>query len=174
MSISKKSVSVFEFPNHYLKLNAKENLKLFASFYPSNQLQDFDGLFETFGLADHVDKRVEEFSKGMKMRLNFIRAIMHDPDILFLDEPTAGLDPVNAKKIKRHIIKLKNEGKTIFVTTHDMATADELCDRVSFIVDGEIRLTDKPSVLKNRYGNRPLRFDLYEFPLRAILLTAMF
>jgi fluoroquinolone transport system ATP-binding protein len=77
----------------------------------------------------------------MKMRLNFIRAIMHDPEILFFDEPTAGLDPINAQKIKRHIKKLKTQGKTIFVTTHDMTTADELCDRVSFIADGEIRLT---------------------------------
>src|SRR5687767_10863285 len=76
----------FELPNHYLKLTAKENLKLFASFYPKESMLDFDALFEIFGLAGDADKRVEEFSKGMKMRLNFIRAIMHDPDILFLDE----------------------------------------------------------------------------------------
>jgi fluoroquinolone transport system ATP-binding protein len=96
----------------------------------------------------------------MKMRLNFIRAIMHDPDILFFDEPTAGLDPINAQKIKRHIVKLKEQGKTIFVTTHDMATADELCDRVSFIVDGEIRLTEKPSVLKNEHGKHSVKVEL--------------
>jgi fluoroquinolone transport system ATP-binding protein len=94
------------------------------------------------------------------MRLNFIRAIMHDPDILFFDEPTAGLDPINAQKIKRHIVELKDQGKTIFVTTHDMATADEICDRVSFIVDGEIRLTEKPSVLKNQYGKHSVKVEL--------------
>lgn len=163
----------FELPNHYLKLTARENLTLFVSFYPSRHLQNFDALFETFGLKDDADKRVEQYSKGMKMRLNFIRAIMHDPDILFLDEPTAGLDPVNAQKIKRHIIKLKNDGKTIFVTTHDMATADELCDRVSFIVDGEIRLTESPSVLKNKYGKQTVKVDMQdgqtaEFPIEAL------
>jgi fluoroquinolone transport system ATP-binding protein len=150
----------FELPNHYLKLTARENLNLFASFYPKYSLQDFDTLFEIFGLAGEDNKTVEEFSKGMKMRLNFIRAIMHDPDILFLDEPTAGLDPINAQKIKRYIIKLRNDGKTVFVTTHDMATADELCDRVSFIVNGEIRLTEKPSVLKNKYGKQTVKVEL--------------
>ena len=163
----------FELPNHYLKLTAKENLQLFASFYPEKNLQNFDALFEVFGLADSANKKVEEFSKGMKMRLNFIRAIMHNPDILFLDEPTAGLDPINAQKIKRYIKKLKNEGKTIFVTTHDMTTADELCDRVSFIADGEIRLTEKPSVLKNKHGKHTVKVELQngqtaEFPLRAL------
>ena len=163
----------FELPNHYLKLTAKENLKLFASFYPQKNLQDFDALFEIFGLSDSRNKRVEEFSKGMKMRLNFIRAIMHNPDILFLDEPTSGLDPINAQKIKRYITKLKNEGKTIFVTTHDMTTADELCDRVSFIADGEIRLTEKPSILKNTHGKHTVKVDLLnkqtaEFPLSLI------
>jgi fluoroquinolone transport system ATP-binding protein len=163
----------FELPNHYLKLTAKENLQLFASFYPVENIKNLDGLFEIFGLADDQNRRVEEFSKGMKMRLNFIRAIMHDPDILFLDEPTTGLDPVNAQKIKQYIIKLKNEGKTIFVTTHDMATADELCDRVSFIVDGEIRLTEKPSVLKNEHGKHTVKVELQngrmaEFPLEGL------
>ena len=163
----------FELPNHYLKLTAKENLKLFASFYPEKKLQSFDELFEIFGLAGDADKRVEEFSKGMKMRLNFIRAIMHDPDILFFDEPTTGLDPVNAQKIKRYIKKLKNEGKTIFVTTHDMTTADELCDRVSFIAGGEIRLTEKPSVLKNRHGKHTVKVELQneqtaEFPVKDL------
>jgi fluoroquinolone transport system ATP-binding protein len=163
----------FELPNHYLKLTAKENLKHFASFYPQAKLQNFNVLFETFGLADSVDQRVEEFSKGMKMRLNFIRAIMHDPDILFLDEPTAGLDPINAQKIKRHLKKLKTQGKTIFVTTHDMTTADELCDRVSFIAGGEIRLTEKPAVLKNVYGKHTVKVELEnglaaEFPLKDL------
>lgn len=150
----------FELPNHYLKLTARENLQLFSSFYPSNSLQNFDELFEIFGLAPDANKKVEEFSKGMKMRLNFIRAIMHNPDIIFLDEPTAGLDPINAQKIKRYVIKLKNEGKTIFVTTHDMTTADELCDRVSFIAGGEIRLTEKPSILKNEHGKHTVKVEL--------------
>lgn len=163
----------FELPNHYLKLTAKENMQLFASFYSEKNLLDFDGLFETFGLADSINKRVEEFSKGMKMRLNFIRAIMHNPDILFFDEPTSGLDPVNAQKIKQHITKLKNAGKTIFITTHDMNTADELCDRVSFISDGEIRVTENPSVLKNTHGKHAVKVELQngqtaEFPVKDL------
>lgn len=152
----------FELPNHYLKLTAKENLQLFSSFYPAGSLQNFDILFETFGLTPDADKKVSEFSKGMKMRLNFIRAIMHNPDIIFLDEPTAGLDPINAQKVKKHIIKLKGEGKTIFVTTHDMTTADELCDRVSFIADGEIRVTEKPSLLKKEHGRAIVKVELQD------------
>ena len=163
----------FELPNHYLKLTAKENLKLFAAFYPQNNLQNFDELFEIFGLADSAGKRVEEFSKGMKMRLNFIRAIMHNPDILFFDEPTSGLDPINAQKIKQYIVKLKNQGKTIFITTHDMTTAAELCDRVSFIVNGEIRLTEKPEILKNTHGKHTVKVELQneqtaEFPIKDL------
>lgn len=169
----------FELPNHYLKLSAKENLKLFASFYSKKNLLDFDELFETFGLADSRDKRVEEFSKGMKMRLNFIRAIMHDPDILFFDEPTSGLDPVNAQKIKRRIKELKKQGKTIFVTTHDMTTADELCDRVSFISEGEIRVTENPSFLKNTHGKHAVKVELQngktaEFPVKDLGNNPMF
>ena len=163
----------FELPNHYLKLTARENLRLFASFYPAENLRGFDELFEIFGLTGDADKRVEAFSKGMKMRLNFIRAIMHDPDVLFFDEPTSGLDPVNAQKIKQYIKKLRSEGKTIFVTTHDMTTADELCDRVSFLVDGEILLTEKPSVLKNKHGDQTVKVELRdartaEFPLKNL------
>lgn len=163
----------FELPNHYLKLTAKENLELFASFYPEENIQKFRELFEIVGLEDSIDQRVEEYSKGMKMRLNFIRSIMHDPDILFFDEPTAGLDPINAQKIKRHIVKLKEQGKTVFVTTHDMATADEICDRVSFIVEGEIRLTEKPSILKNKHGKHNVKVELNnlktaEFPVEGL------
>jgi fluoroquinolone transport system ATP-binding protein len=162
----------FVLPNHYLKLTAKENLRLFASFYPDKNLQDTGELFQIFGLVRDADKRVEAFFKGMKMRLNFIRAIMHNPDILFLDEPTAGLDPVNAQKIKQFIKKLKTEGKTIFVTTHDMTTADELCDLVSFIA-GEVRVTEKPSVLKNEHGKHSVKVELEtgrtaEFPVKDL------
>lgn len=163
----------FELPNHYLKLTAKENLDLFASFYQTDSIQNREELFEIVGLTESINQRVEEYSKGMKMRLNFIRAIMHNPDILFFDEPTAGLDPINAQKIKQHIVKLKELGKTIFITTHDMATADELCDRISFIVDGKIRLTDKPRNLKNKHGKDSVKVELKnsmskEFPISKL------
>ncbi|MCB1024148.1 MAG: ABC transporter ATP-binding protein [Acidobacteria bacterium] len=163
----------FELPNHYLKLTGRENLSLFASFYKREKIPDLDELFKIVGLENAIDRRVDEYSKGMKMRLNYIRAIMHDPDILFFDEPTAGLDPNNAQKIKQHILSLRASGKTIFVTTHDMATADELCDRVSFIVDGAIRLTEKPAVLKNAHGKHLVKVELKngntsEFPIAQL------
>jgi fluoroquinolone transport system ATP-binding protein len=147
----------FELPNHYLKLTGRENLQLFAGFYPTENIQDMAALFEAVGMSDAMDKRVEEYSKGMKMRLNFIRSILHSPDIIFFDEPTSGLDPINAHKIKELIKDLRAQGKTIFITTHDMTTADELCDRVSFIVNGEIVLTEQPSVLKHANGKKRVR-----------------
>jgi len=150
----------FELPNHYLKLTAQENLELFASFYNRSQIIPFDTLFEKVGLSEDRHKTVDTYSKGMKMRLNFIRAVMHNPDILFLDEPTTGMDPVNGHKIKEWIRQLKNEGKTIFITTHDMTTADELCDRVSFIAEGEIKITDAPEVLKRKHGKHSVEVTL--------------
>lgn len=160
----------FELPNHYLKLSGKENLELFASFYRKGRKYEVEELFEMVDLQDAINKPVEAYSKGMKMRLNFIRAIQHDPEILFFDEPTSGLDPVNAFKIKQHILDLKKQGKTIFITTHSMHTADEICDRVSFIVDGSLQATDTPQNLKDMYGKEAVRVELQsgkssEFPL---------
>lgn len=163
----------FELPNHYLKLTGKENLDLFASFYNTARRKSPQDLFGMVDLTDAMDKSVESYSKGMKMRLNFIRAIQHDPDILFFDEPTSGLDPVNAHKIKQQILQLKSEGKTIFITTHSMETADEICDRVAFIVDGELRATDTPKNLKKQYGRDAVNVELSngqsaEFPLKKL------
>ena len=150
----------FELPNHYQKLSGKENLDLFGSFYSQDKLRAAEELFDLLGMRDSMNDRVETYSKGMKMRLNFMRAIMHDPEILFFDEPTAGLDPVNAHKIKDLIKELRAKGKTIFITTHNMMTADELCDRVSFIVDGKIRITDVPFDLKKAYGQNQVKVVL--------------
>lgn len=136
----------FELPNHYLKLTALENLKFFSDFYPRSL--DPMTLLERVGLHEDANKRVGDYSKGMKMRLNFIRAYLHDPEVLFLDEPTSGLDPVNAKLVKDIILELKAAGKTIFLTTHQMHDAEQLCDRVAFIVDGKIKLIAQPEQLK--------------------------
>ena len=160
----------FEFPNHYLKLTGRENLKLFRSFYNVKKLKPIPELFKMVGIEKAIDQPVEAYSKGMKMRLNFIRAIMHDPEILFFDEPTAGLDPGNAHKIKMYIKKLKEEGKTIFITTHNMNTADELCDRVSFIDEGVLQITDSPKTLKSKHGKHAVKVLLKnylekEFPI---------
>lgn len=163
----------FELPNHYLKLTGRENLELFATFYPNSNIRPVEELFAMVDLEAAINQPVEAYSKGMKMRLNFIRAIQHDPDILFFDEPTTGLDPVNAQKIRRHILDLREAGKTIFVTTHSMHTADELCDRVAFIVDGQLQATDSPEHLKNQYGKEAIEVvladgSIQEFPLKAL------
>ena len=141
----------FEAPNHYLKMTALENLNYFRSLY-SRPTEDPRALLKLVNLAEDADQVVGGYSKGMKMRLNFVRALLHQPDLLFLDEPTAGLDPVNANIIKEIILQQKADGKTIFLTTHDMTVADQLCDRVAFIVDGQIRLIDVPKTLKLAYG----------------------
>jgi len=132
----------FEFPSLYEKLTAQENLKFFASLYKKQR--DINELLTSVGLISDADKKVSDFSKGMKSRLNFIKALLHDPTLLFLDEPTSGLDPSNSRVMKDLILDEKNRGKTIILTTHNMFDATELCDRVAFIVDGKIRALDTP------------------------------
>jgi len=143
----------FELPNSFSQLTGLENIKLFASLY-GKKSKPAKELLELVGLGEAGNQRVKNYSKGMMMRLNFLRAIMHEPELLFLDEPTAGLDPVNARKLKDIILDLKKRGKTIFLTTHNMHDADELCDRVAFIVEGEIKLIDEPRKLKLEHGEQ--------------------
>ena len=150
----------FELPNHYLKLTALENLKFFGGFYRGNI--SYEEWLEKVGLLPDAGKKVEDFSKGMKVRLNFIRALMHEPEILFLDEPTSGLDPVNARILKDIILDQKAKGKTIFVTTHNMHDADELCDRISFIVEGKLMITETPKQLKLEHGKPRVRVEFTE------------
>ncbi|WP_254545365.1 fluoroquinolone export ABC transporter permease subunit [Halomarina pelagica] len=147
-----------ESPNHYPKLTGRENLELFASLY-RGETRDVEGLFELVGLDDALDRRVAEYSNGMRMRLNFVRALLHDPDVLLLDEPTSGIDPGNARTVKGAISDLRDEGRAIFLTTHDMTVADQLCDRVAFLVDGRIATVDAPDRLKREYGSRTVRVE---------------
>lgn len=141
----------FEFPSVYEKLTARENLNYFSSLY-SGEKRDINELLRQVGLEHHGDKRISEYSKGMKSRLNFIKALVHDPELLFLDEPTSGLDPNNARIMKDMILEEKAKGKTIILTTHNMADATELCDRVAFIVNGEIKALDTPHNLIMAHG----------------------
>ncbi len=166
----------FELPNHYLKLTATENLSYFASLYREETHHPHEVL-EWVGLRDAADKRVSEFSKGMKNRLNVARSLLHKPKVLFMDEPTSGLDPVNARKIKDLVLRLRDEGTTVFLTTHNMTVADELCDRVAFIVDGNLALIDAPHTLKRQHGKRSVSVEYVngsagtataEFPLDGL------
>ena len=145
----------FELPNHYLRLTGRENLAFFAKFYRS-QTRAPEDVMALVGLSDALDKRVDDYSKGMKVRLNFARAILHDPKLLFLDEPTTGLDPTTAAQLKAAISDLRDQGKTIVLTTHNMHDADQLCDRVGFIATGELRALDAPSALKENHGEKSL------------------
>jgi fluoroquinolone transport system ATP-binding protein len=168
----------FELPNHYVKLTARENLALFASLYATPQSPE--SVLEAVALLEHADKAVAQLSKGMKVRLNLARALLNRPDVLFLDEPTAGLDPVTAKAIRELIHQQQASGVTVFLTTHDMAVADALCTRVAFIVEGQIRAIGRPAALKRRYGRRALRVEtgsepnVHEFPLEGVADNAVF
>ncbi|MFL5803657.1 MAG: ABC transporter ATP-binding protein [Roseiflexaceae bacterium] len=148
----------FELPNHFLKLTALENLAYFAALY-RRPARDPQELLELVGLGQDGKLPVGQFSKGMKNRLNVARALLHDPELLFLDEPTSGLDPVNARRIKDLIRAQQQAGKTIFLTTHNMAVAENLCDRVAFIVDGQVKLIDAPRALRLRYGAPMVRVE---------------
>ena len=148
----------FELPNHYQKLTGCENLRFFASLYDGTTLDPME-LMDAVGLADDANTRVGKYSKGMQMRLTFARSLINDPELLFLDEPTSGLDPVNARTVKNMILDLKARGRTVFLTTHDMATANELCDRVAFIVDGRIVALDTPTELKIARSQRLVRVE---------------
>jgi fluoroquinolone transport system ATP-binding protein len=165
----------FEAPNHYLKLTALENLRLFAGLH-GGRTESPQDLLRRVGLDEDRDKLVAEFSKGMRGRLTLARALLHRPELLFLDEPTAGLDPVTARLVRQLIRELRAAGATIFLTTHDMSTADELCDRVAFLVDGTIAALDNPRALRLAHGRRIVRLEsllngaraVREFPLDGL------
>lgn len=171
----------FEFPNFYNRFTAMENLKFFSSLY-NRKPMDPGPILERIGLAEDMNRKVSEFSKGMKVRLNFVRSLLHDPDILFLDEPTSGLDPLNARIMRDIIREQQALGKTILLTTHHMQSADELCDRVAFMVDGAIRHVDSPRNLKLNYGKKDVRVEYHhggtlrvmEFPIEGLGDNALF
>ncbi len=142
----------FEVPVHFSKLTAAENLTFFSNLYENTV--DTDDLLVRLGLYQDRDKKVGEFSKGMKVRLNFARALLNDPRILFLDEPTIGLDPSNARIIKDMICEFREGGGTVLLTTHLMNDVEELCDRVAFMARGKIAEVDSPKNLKLKHGLR--------------------
>ncbi len=143
----------FEQPNLYRKLTGLENLDYFAKMYDV-PTEDPMELLRMVDLEEAASKRAGEYSKGMQQRLVFARSLINKPKIWFLDEPVSGLDPTTSATIKEIIRRKKKEGVTIFLTTHNMHIAEELCDRVAFIVAGEISLIDSPRNLKLRYGQK--------------------
>lgn len=143
----------------YKRLTVEENLLLFSNMYnlPKTAV---DEALDFVNLADARKKKVSELSKGMMQRVTLARAIMHKPDLLFLDEPTSALDPVNTQHIYKGLRKLNDMGTTIFLTTHDMAEAEVLCDRVAFLHKGKIRAIGAPSQLKHEYSDSTMTVEL--------------
>ena len=150
----------FELPVHFSKLTAQENVEFFKKLYKKQA--DTDYLLKRTGLYEDRDKKISEFSKGMKVRLNFVRALLNEPTVLFLDEPTNGLDPMNAKIIKDMIREFRQKGGTVLLTTHLMNDVDELCNRVAFMADGKIVEISTPKELKLKHGQRSLEIEYNE------------
>ena len=143
----------FEQSNVYGKLTARENLEYYAKLFDVPTRDPME-LIHLVVLDGKENVRAGEFSKGMKHRLTFARSMINNPELWFLDEPTTGLDPAIAATIKDIIREQTAKGTTSFLTTHNMYIADELCARVAFIIDGEIKLIDSPKNLKLQYGHK--------------------
>lgn len=146
----------FEEKNVYDAMSAVENLKFFARLF---RLQNFDPMpiLEKVDLASRAQDRVSEYSKGMRQRLMMARALINSPDVLFLDEPTDGLDPVSSRTIRTLIQDEAARGGAVVLTTHDMFEADELSDRVAFINEGSLLALDTPEDLKLAHGQRSVK-----------------
>jgi fluoroquinolone transport system ATP-binding protein len=143
----------FEQSNVYSKMSGLENLEFYRKLFDV-KTRDPKELIKLVGLEGKEHVKAGKYSKGMKHRLTFARSMINNPEMWFLDEPTTGLDPSIAAGIKDIIRQENQKGATVFLTTHNMYIADELCDRVAFVVDGKIRLIDSPKTLKLKYGEK--------------------
>ena len=139
----------------YERLSGYDNLRYFAELYgvpARDQKRRIEELLELVGLKGREQERAEGYSRGMKQRLHVARGLLHDPDVIFLDEPTIGLDPVGAREVRATIAELTRAGKTVLLTTHYMFEADALCDRIAVISRGEIAAEGTPADLKRGLG----------------------
>jgi ABC-2 type transport system ATP-binding protein len=142
-------------------MSARENLRFYAGLFGIRD-PDVDGLLRKVGLADRARERVSRYSKGMRQRLMLARSLVNAPEVLFLDEPTAGLDPVSSQTVRGLIKQEAARGAAVMLTTHDMWEADELSDRVAFINEGRLYALDTPENLKLKYGKRAVKVRLRE------------
>jgi ABC-2 type transport system ATP-binding protein len=156
----------------YDRLSGLDNLRYFAELYgvaPRDQRKRIAELLELVGLAGRERERVEGYSRGMRQRLHIARGLVHDPDVLFLDEPTLGLDPVGARELRALVAELARSGKTILLTTHYMFEADALCDRIAVIDNGRIVATGTPAGLKAAVRHRSVvEIEAYGIPAEAL------
>ena len=156
----------------YWRLSGYDNLVYFANLYhvpPDVQKRRIPYLLELVGLGGRGDEKVQGYSRGMKQRLHIARALLHDPEVLFLDEPTLGLDPVGARELRQTIRDLLAEGKTILLTTHYMFEADALCRRVAVINHGRIVALDAPADLKRHVQDQSVvEVEVFGIPSEAV------
>lgn len=150
---------VSENQNLYERMSGRENLAFAARLYNTGNKR-IDEVLDQVGLLDRAGDNVQDYSNGMKQRVLIARALLHQPQIIFLDEPTSGLDPVVGRDIRRLVLELARQGVTVFLTTHYMEEADQLCDRVAFISEGRIVALDTPDNLKVAHGNKALEVRL--------------
>ncbi|PMC36730.1 bacitracin ABC transporter ATP-binding protein [Bacillus sp. UMB0899] len=143
----------------YERLSIYDNLKLYCGLYDVS-LSRIDEVLEMVNLKAESKKVVSKLSKGMLQRVTLARAFLHKPELLFLDEPTSALDPVNSRHIYRGLQELRDNGTTIFLTTHDMNEAELLCDRVAFLHNGSIQLIGPPKELRKSYSDHTLTVEL--------------
>jgi ABC-2 type transport system ATP-binding protein len=155
-----------ESPGMYDRLSAEQNLAFFAELY---EVEDVEKQVERYlrmlGLWERRAEAAATFSKGMRQKLAIARALLHEPQILFLDEPTAGLDPETARLVRAFIEELKQEGRTIFLTTHNLDEADRLCDRIA-VFNTRLVAVDTPQALRSRLYDRVVVFHLAEMEAR--------
>ena len=150
---------VSENQNLYERMSGRENLVFAARLYGAHAGR-IDEVLRQVGMLERANDNVKHYSNGMKQRLLIARALLHRPQIIFLDEPTRGLDPVVAREIRRLVVQLSTQGVTIFLTTHYMEEADELCRRVAFLSEGHIVALDTPDNLKLAHGQNSLKATL--------------
>ncbi|MFW6287695.1 MAG: ABC transporter ATP-binding protein [bacterium] len=150
---------VFEEKNLYLRLTGYQNLRFFARMYQVGS-ERIKYLLQKFDLQDAAKRQVKTYSKGMRQRLLICRALLNDPELLILDEPTGGLDPVSLRIIHDSIMELKKEQKTVLLSTHYMEEAEKLCDRLAFIHKGKLIKVSTPDKLKKEFGEAVLELKL--------------
>lgn len=150
---------VSEHQNLYERMSGRENLEFAARLY-GQDLQRVDAVLKQVALLDRAKDKVQNYSNGMKQRLLIARSILHRPQIIFLDEPTRGLDPVVGREIRKLIVDMSKEGVTIFLTTHYMEEADQLCNRIAFLSEGRIVALDTPANLKTAHGQQQVNVTL--------------
>ncbi len=149
-----------ESPGFYERLSAARNLAYFANFYPDLDVPSaVRASLETMGLLDRANDKVGMFSKGMKQKLALARALLHKPEVLFLDEPTSGLDPESAKNLRELILRLKGEGRTILLSTHNLSEAEAICDRIGVFQTRLVAL-DTTEALRDRQFAPQVRIEI--------------